>query len=115
MMALPFVVDPDAPTLSRWLDHFDHAVGVMGIEHVGLGADFVDQVRPTEQGLSLDEVPQSEMGQLAKRRFGLDGFTGPENFPTLVTALRGRGYDGQRLEAIMSGNWLRILREALPP
>jgi len=114
-MAISWAVDPDAPTLARWLDHFDHAVGVMGIEHVGLGADFVDQVPPTEQGLSLDEVPQSEMGQLAKMRFALDGVTGPEDFPSLVAALRGRGYDGQRLEAIMSGNWLRVLREALPP
>jgi len=115
MMALPFVVDPDAPTLARWLDHFDHAVGLMGIVHVGLGADFVDQARSSEQGLSLNELRQLEMGQLAKRRLALDGFTGPENFPSLVTALRGRGYDGQLLEAIMSGNWLRILREALPP
>jgi membrane dipeptidase len=96
MMALPFAVDPDAPTLSRWLDHFDHAVAVMGIEHVGIGADFVDQVTP------------------AKRRFSLDGFAGPEDFPSLVTALGALGYDGQRLEAILSGNWLRILREALP-
>ena len=114
MMALPFAVDPDAPTLSRWLDHFDHAVEVMGIEHVGLGADFVDQVTPIKQGLGLDEVRQSEMSQVAKSRFSLDGFRGPENFPSLVTTLRGRGYDGQRLEAIMSGNWLRILRAALP-
>jgi membrane dipeptidase len=114
MMALSFVVDPDAPTLSRWLDHFDHAVAVMGIEHVGLGADFVDQVTPTEQGLGLDEAPPSEMAQVAKSRFSLDDFTGPENFPSLVTALRARGYDGQRLEAIMSANWLTILREALP-
>ncbi len=115
MMAISWVVDPDAPKLSRWLDHFDHAVGVMGIEHVGLGADFVDQVRPTAQGISLDEVPQSDTAQVAKARFALDDFTGPENFPSLVTALRGRGYDGQRLEAIMSGNWLRILRETLLP
>jgi membrane dipeptidase len=113
MMALPFVVDPDAPTLSRWLDHFDHAVEVMGIEHVGLGADFVDQATPTEQGLG-DELPQSEMSEAAKSRLSLDGFRGPEDFPSLVTALRGRGYDGQRLEAITSGNWLRILRGALP-
>jgi microsomal dipeptidase-like Zn-dependent dipeptidase len=55
------------------------------------------------------------MGQVAKMRLALDGVTGPEDFPSLVKALRGRGYDGQRLEAIMSGNWLRILREALPP
>jgi membrane dipeptidase len=115
MMAISWAVDPDAPTLSRWLDHFDHAVGVMGIEHVGLGADFVDQARPSEQGTSLDEAPQSDTAQGAKTRFALDDFTGPENFPSLVTALRGRGYDGQRLEAILSGNWLRILREALPP
>jgi membrane dipeptidase len=111
MMALPFVVDPDAPTLSRWLDHFDHAVGVMGIEHVGLGADFVDQATPTEHELGLDEAPQSET---TKSRFTLDGFIGPEDFPSLATALRARGYDGERLEAIMSANWLRILRAALP-
>jgi membrane dipeptidase len=99
MMGLPFVVDPAAPTIPRWLDHFDHAVSVMGIEHVGLGADFVDQVTPHEQ---------------AKSRLALDGFTGPQDFPRLVTALRERGYDGPRLEAIMNGNWLRILRGALP-
>ena len=114
MMALPFVVDPDAPTLSRWLDHFDHAVAVMGIEHVGLGADFVDQVTPTEQGLGLDEVPRAERARVVKSRFALDGFEGPENFPSLVTALGARGYDGRRREPVMSGNWLRILREALP-
>jgi membrane dipeptidase len=99
MMAISWAVDPDAPTLSRWLDHFDHAVGVMGIEHVGLGADFVDQLGPGEE---------------TKAGLALEGFAGPEHFPSLVTALRARGYDGERLEAIMSRNWLRILREALP-
>jgi membrane dipeptidase len=113
MMALAFVVDPEAPTFSRWLDHVDHAVAVMGIEHVGLGADFVDQVTQTEQGHGLDEVPPSPVA-ITKSRLGLEGFTGPEDYPALVAALRGRGYDGGRLEAIMSGNWLRILREALP-
>jgi membrane dipeptidase len=95
MMALPFVVDPEAPTISRWLDHFDHAIAVMGLEHVGLGADFVDQLKEENS------------------HFALDGFAGPEDFPALVTALRDRGYEEARLEAIVSGNWLRILRDAL--
>lgn len=99
MMALAFVVDPEAPTLSRWLDHFDHAVAVMGIEHVGLGADFVDQI-PT--------------GGIDKSSLGLDGFLAPDDYPALVAALGRRGHDGERLEAITSGNWLRILRAALP-
>jgi membrane dipeptidase len=114
MMALAFVVDPEAPTLSRWLDHVDHAVAVMGIEHIGLGADFVDQVAQTEQGPGLKEVLDAETVPVDKSRLGLEGFRGPDDYPALVAALRGHGYDGGRLEAIMSGNWLRIVRAALP-
>ena len=99
LMAIAFFVDPDAPKSSRLLDHIDHAVAVMGIDHVGLGADFI-AVAPTEQ---------------ADARFWLDGFSAPDDYPALVAALRERGYDGERLEAIKSGNWLRALREALPP
>jgi len=104
MMGLAFVVDPEEPTLSRWVDHFDHAVDVMGIEHVALGADFVDQAEP----------PENEATAAVKSQQGLEGFTGPEHYPALVSALRERGYDGERLEAITSGNWLRVLRDSLP-
>src|SRR5262245_16346159 len=102
VMAIRLFVDPDEPTLSRWIDHVDHAVAVMGIEHVGLGADFVDQV------VSLGQSPNG------KSSLGLEGFTRPDEYPALVTALRDRGYDDERLAAIMSGNWLRVLRDTLP-
>ena len=101
MMGLAFVVDPQAPTLSRWLDHFDHAIAVTGIEHVGLGADFVDLVA---DGSNLD-----------KTALGLDRFTGPDDYPALAWGLRERGYDDEPLEAIMSGNWIRVLRSARQP
>ena len=104
-MALKFVVDPEAPTLSRWVDHVDHAVAVMGIEHVGLGADFVDQVVCAD--------PPPGMRDDGKAGLGLVGFTAPDEYPNLVDALRERGYEGDRLEAIMNGNWLRILRQTL--
>jgi membrane dipeptidase len=115
MMALAFVVDPEAPTLSRWLDHVDHAVAVMGVEHVGLGADFIDQVADVEREHGLDEASPA-VAELAgaKARLGLEGFTGPDDYPALVDALKGRGYDGEWLEAILSGNWLRVLGESLP-
>ena len=106
MMAIKFFVDPDAPTIARWIDHFDHAVGVMGIDHVGLGADFVDQV------VSLD-LPAGVRGE-SKANLGLEGFTAPDEYPFLVDELRERGYEADRLEAIMNGNWLRVLRETLP-
>ena len=103
VMALAFVVDPDEPTLSRWVDHVDHAVAIMGIEHVGLGADFVDQVPSAHP----DTVA-------AKRSLGLAGFTEPSEYPALVAVLGDRGYDGGELDAILSRNWLRIVRAALP-
>jgi membrane dipeptidase len=114
LMAIPFVVDREAPTLQRWLDHFDHAVAVMGITHVGLGADFVDQATPTEQGRGLTEPPKVETVALGKARLALEDFAGPADYPALVSALRERGYDGERLDAILSANWLRVLRAALP-
>ena len=97
LMAIAFAVDAGAPTVERLLDHVDHAVAVMGIEHVGIGADFT-RVAPDD-----------------RKDFWVDGFAGPADYPALLEALRARGYEGQRLEAIESANWLRVLRASLPP
>ena len=110
MMAIPFTVHHESPTFSRWLDHFDHAVAVMGIEHVGLGVDFIDQATPIERDLAVPPDPAT-VGR-RKVRLALEDFAGPEDYPALVSALRHRGYDGERLAAILSANWLRLLRAA---
>jgi membrane dipeptidase len=113
MMALPLVVDPARPTIERFVDHLDHAVAVAGWEHVGLGGDFIAQlfasgaarISPRDQtllppGLTIDQP--------------LEGLAGPEDYGALVAALRARGYDGERLDGILRGNLVRVLREALP-
>jgi membrane dipeptidase len=115
VMALALVVDPDRPTLERYVDHVDHAVRVMGIQHVGLGPDFIDQVAQAEL-----EAGRTFKGMMADAqtagagRFGVAGFTGPEHYPALVDALRARAYDGERLGALLAENFLRVLRRALP-
>ncbi len=112
IMALALVVDPDAPTIERWLDHLDHAILAMGIEHVCLGPDFIDQVAEAEihAGASFEGM-MADAHAAGGGRFGLEGFTGPEHYPVLVDALRGRGYDGERLDAILTGNLLRVLAD----
>ncbi len=42
------------------------------------------------------------------------GLAGPEDYPRLVEAPVRRGHVGDRLERVLSGNWLRFLGEALP-
>jgi microsomal dipeptidase-like Zn-dependent dipeptidase len=39
---------------------------------------------------------------------------GPQDYPKLIDGLRSRGYDGERLDAILGGNLFRLLRRGLP-
>jgi membrane dipeptidase len=115
MMALALVVGYGNATIDGLLDHLDHAVSVMGVEHVGLGADVIDQVLAVEleRGLRIVDVIEEAL-ELGGGRMGLEGFTGPEHYPAFLDALRARGYEGDAFDAITHGNFMRVLRAALP-
>ncbi len=111
MMALPLTVDPDRPTIERFVDHVDHAVAVAGIEHVGLGGDFIRQVARAK---GMTEIPGGLFPPGMQPDDAIEGLEGPAGYPTLVTELERRGYSGERLDAILAANWLRVFRAALP-
>jgi len=114
MMALALTVGGDA-SIERLIDHLDHAVNVMGADHVGLGTDVIDQVTESELAYGNALLPiVVEAREAGGGRLGLRDFTGPEHFPALVAALRARGYEGERLDGILSGNLRRILDRTLP-
>lgn len=114
LMALALTVGGDG-SIERLVDHLEHAVDVMGVERVGLGTDVIDQVTDAELAFGNEPLPIVVAAREAGGgRLGLRDFTGPEHFPALIAALRGRGYDGERLERILSGNLRRILGRALP-
>jgi membrane dipeptidase len=111
VMALPLVVDPEHPTIERVVDHVDHAVEVMGPDHVGLGGDFIRQVA---LAVGIDDPKDSLLPREHHLSDPVRGLAGPEDYPALVEALRRRGYEGDLLDGILSGNLLRLLRRALP-
>jgi len=74
--------------LSRLLDHFDHAVKMAGVDHVGLGSDF--------DGAD-DQFPEG-MEDISK-------------IPNLVRGLMERGYSDDDILKILGGNTLRVMRE----
>jgi membrane dipeptidase len=115
MMALTLTVGRDGATLERYLDHLDYAVDAMGIEHVALGSDFIDQVIQSElaAGLPLNPATQEAL-ELGGGRLAIQELVGPADYPGLLDALRSRGYEGERLDAIAHGNLLRVLRAGLP-
>ncbi|MGA2735946.1 MAG: dipeptidase [Bryobacteraceae bacterium] len=74
--------------LSRLLDHFDHAVKVAGVNHVGLGSDF--------DGAD-DQFPE--------------GMEDMSKIPNLVRGLMERGYSDEDILKILGGNTLRVMRD----
>ncbi len=111
IMALPLTVDPDAPTLDRLIDHVDYAVELIGIDHVGLGADFIRQVHRALGGGPIRDalLPPGMQSDAC-----IEELEGPRDYPNLVAALVRRGYEGERLDAILAGNFLRLFRNGLP-
>ena len=107
-MLIPFAVGEPA-TLDRVVDHVEHAASVMGDSGVALGGDFTVQLeRATGGGRPDPLLPPGELGR------AVEGLAGPEHYPALVEVLKRRGWEGERLDALLHGNLLRVLRRALP-
>jgi membrane dipeptidase len=80
--------------LNRVVDAIDAVCEIAGDAlHVGIGTDF-------DGGQGAEAAP-AELDTIA-------------DLPRLAEALAHRGYDDEAVEAIMGGNWLRILRKHLP-
>ena len=72
-------------TLSQVLDHIDHVVELIGIDHVGIGSDF--------DGVG-DSLPT--------------GLKDVSAYPNLVQGMLDRGYKRADIEKVLSGNFLRV-------
>lgn len=72
-------------TVADVADHIDHAVRLVGVDHVGLGSDF--------DGVG-DSLPE-----------GLKDVSG---YPNLIRELLQRGYSEEAIQKICSGNIMRV-------
>lgn len=105
VMAVAAFVDPDEPTLERLLDHVEHAVDVVGVDHVGFGFDFFEYLAPYRADWSADDPP-----------FGghVDGLDGDADVAALPGALRDRGFAAEEVAKLCRGNFERVVGAVLP-
>lgn len=73
------------PSYTRIADHIDHAVSLVGIDHVGIGSDY-DGIEVTPEG--MEDISR---------------------MPLLFDELRSRGYSESDLSKIASENFFRVL------
>jgi membrane dipeptidase len=79
--------DESRPKIERIIDHIDYVVKLIGVDHVGIGADFD----------GAESFPQ-----------GMDSVA---DYPKITQALLKRGYSETDVQKIMGGNFIRLLRE----
>ncbi|MFD3579996.1 dipeptidase [Streptomyces sp. NPDC058644] len=104
----PFLHESDY-TLDRLVDHIEHLADVAGLDHVGLGPDFVQEVmddtippccaHPVIEGVRTDQF--------------LPGLEGPAGLPLVTEALLRRGWNHGDVARVLGGNVLRLFREGL--
>lgn len=76
------------PTLSDAIDHLDHMVSIMGIDHVGIGSDF-------------------DGGG------GLIGIEDVSQMPNITQELLARGYTPDDIRKIWGGNLMRVFDQVI--
>ncbi|SFE02833.1 membrane dipeptidase [Lentibacillus persicus] len=81
-----FLTNDETGSVDDIVDHIDHAVNLIGIDHVGLGSDF--------DGASMPEDLQNAA-----------------EMPKVTEELVERGYSSREIEKLLGGNALRVLNE----
>lgn len=112
IVAVPFFLAPeeDDPSLEVFFDHLDHAISIVGVDRVGIGADFgqidVDYPEPLADGAyeALAEVGFREEHNV-ELGGGFDAFARYEDFPVLREGLEER-YSEREIEQILGENFL---------
>jgi membrane dipeptidase len=99
---------PNDISIDALIRHLDHAVELVGPDHVGIGTDF-----PFDQAdFDREFADNAELFPESYRRWGPIRFVPPEALSPLAAALSERGYPEEAIRGILGGNFLRVARQA---
>jgi membrane dipeptidase len=101
--AVPEFISPPSASIDGLLDHIDYLVNYAGIEHVGVGLDFMAFF----QDIIATMLPSPGF------QFILEGLEGPKEIPNLLRGLKQRNYDDDSIAKILAGNMISVLTEVL--
>lgn len=89
----------------------DYLVDTAGIDHVGLGLDWIYCEDMFRQVLAVNKAayPDGERGDYDTRA----EFLGPEILPEITAGLLTKGYSEANILKILGQNWMRVQREVI--
>jgi len=107
----PFLPKGTASTIDDFIDVVDYMVGVCGEEHVGIGTD-MSQGQPWsfQEWVMHDKGNGRRLTTFGELVFP-KGIERLEDYPNLTAAMARKGWSSGKIERVMGGNWLRLLRD----
>lgn len=105
----PFLAGGRDATLDDLLDHIEHVADVAGVDHVGLGPDFIREIMEDLTPPCCEGVVAGDLDPLA----AIPGLEGPSGLPMVTEGLLARGLPEKDVEKIIGGNVRRFLGERL--
>lgn len=97
-------------TIDDYLAAIDYLVNLLGIDHVGLGPDFMEDMPEEILATALKGLSQSDKEKYFSTK-EISGFESISECPKVTSELLARGYDVGQVRKIMGGNWLRLYGE----
>ena len=108
---------PTLATLSQYVDVMDYIKDLVGIDHIGIGADFTyGSSPPSQSGTAFPNPPSfvlpPTMLYYSPYLQYVKHFNGVRDLPRLVPELERRGYSSVDIAKILGGNWMRVFGQA---
>jgi len=100
------------PTINDFLDMIDYSVQLIGIDHVGIGTDLMEQFTKLTWEMTTKRMYPNPFFY---ETMWAEGFHSVSHWPNVISGLMSRGYKDEDIEKILGRNWLRIFSEVWDP
>lgn len=117
---MPFLRMSGQPGREDLLRHLDHAVGVCGEDHVGIGTDgpltgyVIDDKMKAEHREFYEDRQKKGIaapGEAADVYNLVEGYNDAARYDRIASDLGARGWSSRRVDKVLGGNWVRLFRE----
>jgi membrane dipeptidase len=105
-----FVRNEEPTTIEHFIDHIEHVVDLVGIEHVGIGTDSDLTGYDALPAEAYEKLKSGYRSSYAFRdRIDIEGLNHPKKMYDIADALIRRGYSDDNIRSILGENFGRVL------
>jgi membrane dipeptidase len=100
-------------SIESYMEHFEHAVKLIGIDHVGFGPDtlFGDHVGLHRAYAAHLSIGKAHAGKKYQEVPYVDGLENPADYPNIARWLVKHGYKDEEIATAIGGNALRVMKQ----